>query len=377
MLIQCTKKLLDRMKVQPQPRIEENPLFSWHANLITMNRRQTVILMNDQSKYVIVLYGLKGKDFSKINEWIRQAIRNVFREEGIWEKIIDDYLHQAGDVVFTKTKDRSSVAKLNRACGDVQFFEDLLDPDSVIQSNISFEVSRTLVGDGKNDYFQPNEKLYQDLHQWTGEEIFSMKAVELKVTLMLDKYHVWRRLIVPLHRTFQQLHDIVQVAFSWQDYHLHEFYICDQTKPGKITSINHPSFTKEGYKPIVNLVCDEEAFAYPVDDVEMRMETGIKLSEYIPKSKVLRYNYDFGDNWRHRMDVLRVIDNYKLNHPVCLAGDGKAPPEDVGGEGGYEEFLRIIENPEDPDFVHMERWVIGQGFEEFDMERMNHMLKEK
>lgn len=27
MLIQCTKKLLDRLKVQPQPRIEENPLF--------------------------------------------------------------------------------------------------------------------------------------------------------------------------------------------------------------------------------------------------------------------------------------------------------------------------------------------------------------
>lgn len=377
MLIQCTKKLLNRLKIKPQPRIEENPLFSWHANLMTINRRQVVILVNDQSKYVIVLYGLKATDFSNIDERIKQAIRTVFQEEGIREDVIDDYLHQAGDVMFTKTKDRRSVARLSRTGIEIEFYENLINPDSMIQSDLSFQYSRSLIGDRNNDYFYPNEQLYKDMKQWADREIFCVKAVELNVTLMLDHHHVWRRLIVPLHRTFSQLHDILQVAFSWQDYHLHEFYVCDQTKSGVVTSINHPSYTEEGYEPIVNLVCDEEAFAYPKDDVEMRLETGVRLSEYIPKSKVLIYNYDFGDNWRHRIDVLRVIDNYKQNHPVCLGGDGKAPPEDVGGERGYDYFLEVIQNPEDPDFAHMERWVIGQGFEEFDIDRINRMLKMK
>jgi len=42
MLIQCTKKLLDVIERKPVAYEEENLLFSWHADLITLNRRKTV-----------------------------------------------------------------------------------------------------------------------------------------------------------------------------------------------------------------------------------------------------------------------------------------------------------------------------------------------
>lgn len=38
MLIQCTKKLLDHIKVKPATPEDKAPLFSWHANIITLNR---------------------------------------------------------------------------------------------------------------------------------------------------------------------------------------------------------------------------------------------------------------------------------------------------------------------------------------------------
>ena len=59
MLIQCTRKLLDKLDVKPKEAVEENSLFSWHANLIKLNRRNTVVLVNDKNRYVIVLTGLK------------------------------------------------------------------------------------------------------------------------------------------------------------------------------------------------------------------------------------------------------------------------------------------------------------------------------
>ena len=34
MLIQCTKKLLDELNSKPEGQVDEEPLFSWHANLI-------------------------------------------------------------------------------------------------------------------------------------------------------------------------------------------------------------------------------------------------------------------------------------------------------------------------------------------------------
>jgi len=63
MLIQCTKKLLDAIERKPVAYEEKNLLFSWHANLITLNRKKTVVLVNDKTRYAVVLYGLKAKDF--------------------------------------------------------------------------------------------------------------------------------------------------------------------------------------------------------------------------------------------------------------------------------------------------------------------------
>lgn len=37
-----------------------------------------------------------------------------------------------------------------------------------------------------------------------------------------------------------------------------------------------------------------------------------------------------------------VIFDYDKNYVCCIDGHGDAPPEDVGGEGGFEEFIIII-----------------------------------
>ena len=68
MQIRCTKKLLDTLKVVPEEMTEEDALFSWHANLLMINRRKVVVLMNDFSRYTVVLYGLKAKEFKNFNE---------------------------------------------------------------------------------------------------------------------------------------------------------------------------------------------------------------------------------------------------------------------------------------------------------------------
>jgi len=49
MLIHCTKKLLDELKIVLPVDEEESPLFSWHANIITFNRRKVLILVQDRS----------------------------------------------------------------------------------------------------------------------------------------------------------------------------------------------------------------------------------------------------------------------------------------------------------------------------------------
>ncbi len=371
MLIQCTKKLLNELGIKDETAAEDNPLFSWHAHLITLNRRKTVVLVNDLNRYVIVLYGLKAKNFDQFNEYILQGIRETLREEGVKEEIIERFLSDSGKISFVKTKNRVTVARMNKACDNVYFYQELLNENSIYNTELSKRVSRTLVGNGKNDYIRPCEEMYKDIENFAGEPIFSMKAAQLKVRLKLDKHNVWRQIIVPLNWTFPKLHEILQTVFGWKDCHLHEFYIFDE-----VPSTGMELYHDDGLKPIMNLVCDEEAFAYP-GKTEMKLEKDVKLSEFIPAYRRLRYTYDFGDNWEHDIEVEEVFDDYEVNHPICLAGEGNTPPEDVGGEYGFEEFLEILSNPKHPEHKHMTAWGEMKGYKDIDLEMVNRILKNK
>lgn len=372
MLIQCTKKLLDELNIKPETQAIEEPLFSWHANLITVNRRKTVVLMNDKNRYVIVLHGLKAKDFKELDKYIIQAITETFMEECIKEEIINKLINSSNNIIYTKTKDRSKVAQMNKSCETVYFFEDLLDKNNIIQTRISKRVSRSLVGDRLKEYIQPNEELYSDFRNFANRSIFSCRAAELEITLELENHNIWRKIILPINTPFEEFHKILQLVFGWKDYHLHEFYIYDMEKFDKDKSVNYSGYHKSGYKAILNLVCDEEAFYYP-DDIPMVLETGIRISDYLPTD--IKYNYDFGDNWQHYIEVVRIIDDYDKNYPVCIDWEGNPPPEDAGGEGGFHEFLEIIRDENHPEHDGTVNWSRFQGYEDFNIELVNRRLK--
>lgn len=48
---------------------------------------------------------------------------------------------------------------------------------------------------------------------------------QLKVKLKDVRPSVWRRLQVPSDMTFAELHRVLQIAFDWDDDHLHTFYV--------------------------------------------------------------------------------------------------------------------------------------------------------
>ena len=61
---------------------------------------------------------------------------------------------------------------------------------------------------------------------------------------------------------------------------------------------------------------------------------------------MLRYLYDMGDDWEHEIEFVGINEAYTSATPCCIMGVGDAPPEDVGGIGGYAEFRKILSDPE-------------------------------
>jgi hypothetical protein len=82
----------------------------------------------------------------------------------------------------------------------------------------------------------------------------------------------------------------------------------------------------------------------------------------------LRYDYDFGDGWEHKVELEKVIPfDPNITLPKCIKGRRACPPEDVGGTWGYEEFLNAIGDPSHPEHAEYVEWIGGT----FDSENFN------
>lgn len=366
MQIQATKKLLDQLpfSVEDIPEEDTDSLYSWHANLLIINRRKAVVLMHDQSRYIIVLYGLKAKDFKRMDVLLHEAVRQVFKAEGIADEVIEKYLESAGNMTFHKTKNRSMTARLKQACDHVWVYDEELTTTELVNVQVGKRASRFLVGDGRYPY----EELFKALGTLTDQPIFSTDVAVLDVSLALFTQTVSRKLMVPLTTTFQDFHRILQIAFNWQNSHLHEFYLYDESEAAQ-------SSARQMVRSKINIVMDEEAFEYGSPGVDMKLEAELTLADFIPTHMFIKYIYDFGDYWEHEIIVEEILTNQTISAPVCLEVEGIAPPEDCGGEPGFEQFMEIINNPSHSEHQEMKRWGRMQGYDEVDLDMINRLLE--
>jgi len=183
-------------------------------------------------------------------------------------------------------------------------------------------------------------------------------AVQIHVTLEDIEPPIWRRLVVPIPATLADLHRILQAAMGWTDSHLYQFEI-GGLRFGDIENLNQYRF--QG---------DAQAF----DASEVRLRDFIFQCNNQP---VFHYVYDFGDDWRHRVALEKLLS--LLPAPkvaTCVDGARCCPPEDVGGPPGYFEFLRVLITPE-PDEIeeqrHLKRWSGGK----FNPERFDVIKTDK
>jgi hypothetical protein len=187
----------------------------------------------------------------------------------------------------------------------------------------------------------------------------SNMAFQFKVQLAdITKPPVWRRLIVADNTTFEDFHNILQDAFGWDNYHLFNF-----------------SPMGWGSKPEIAVPHD--------DDYEQVTDaTTTELKDiFNTVGQKFTYMYDFGDDWRHKIELEEIHSNYHGQVPACLDGKGCCPPEDCGGVGGYEHLKQVLANPKDHEYKDMLSWLgLRKGSDwdvnEFNLNEVNEILSE-
>lgn len=174
----------------------------------------------------------------------------------------------------------------------------------------------------------------------------------LRIELREVEPLVWRRVLVPSDIRLPRLHRCLQIVMGWENAHLHCFDAGADARYG-------PDFAD-------------------LEDLGMRDERRIRLDMLLDDARrELLYEYDFGDDWQHRVVLERIDARGDLAaYPLCTAGEGACPPEDVGGPYGYADFLASLKDPRHEAHADNLRW-IGGVFDPagFDLNAVNRALR--
>jgi hypothetical protein len=174
------------------------------------------------------------------------------------------------------------------------------------------------------------------------------EIIQIKITLQDSEPPVWRRLLLPSSITFFGLHHILQITMGWKNAHLFDFRVGDYTI-GFVDS-NAPEDLADANEVTVDTLLSKE---------------GIKF----------HYNYDFGDDWQHLIEVEKISDPQpKQQYPTCIGGEMNCPPEDCGGIPGFENMLSILRDRTHPEFQDMYTWAGRYNPKKFNLAKINREL---
>ena len=189
--------------------------------------------------------------------------------------------------------------------------------------------------------------------------------LELEVSLAQIDPPPWRRFLLRKNCCLHELHDTIQRACGWLDYHLYAF--------------REPTGERNPHaEPAIAL----SPFDEPLDPEENAPNAcSVPMREWLqPRWRTrLLYIYDFGDDWLHHVTCLGERQLTGTTRRYTLDGARAFPPEDCGGPPGYEECVRAaslsdaqiarIEDPfEREELATRKEWLGDWDPEHFDLE---------
>lgn len=339
LIVRGTKKFRDRVR-GPAIGVDVvagSTLGEWFATALFW-RPHAALLVNERTLVPVVMPLAPA---ASALDRIPAAIEAVLRAHGVRDEFVAAEVAAMAEVRLGPTNNRSVLGVMNEftELGTAYWQRGLRD-----YVELSLELSRVPLGPLRAREGAPDLELAAHAGSSTPRATRRHLRVvpppaptgtvfQLKATILETSPPVWRRVLVPADVTLDGLHEIVQAAFGWWNYHLHEFEI-GRSRYG----VPDPD---DDWDP-------------PLD------ERDVRLDSVATEGSRFRYTYDFGDDWGHQIVVEKVFPaDPTLQVPACVDGRRACPPEDCGGPWGYQELLTILGDPDHPERSARLEWIGG------------------
>ncbi|WP_020606075.1 plasmid pRiA4b ORF-3 family protein [Spirosoma spitsbergense] len=181
----------------------------------------------------------------------------------------------------------------NRQAGNYAYFDEYQDDDERVNINAFADVFRTLLDEPDLLSLYPINPNPPTGVYWIRAELPALK--------------VSRTIELPTDMTLEDLHEMIQQAFDFDNDHLFKFCM----------NLRNPYRGEQYYDPRPEAGWSD---GYPADDVSL---ASLNLYE----GQQFLYIFDFGDRWDFKITVVRHLPDERTDNPRIVEAVGEAPAQ--------------------------------------------------
>lgn len=160
--------------------IADNPLSGWHANLLTLQRRNCVLLVHDATRFALFIKGLVKADFAHFDRYFADALINTLLKLGATEHQLDAAVARLAPCRFDTHCSRSVQGTMNQMKAGIEhmlWYDDgKLDAISSYRTGV-WLAERPCTVKGVKDFIWPKAAMLALLSQ-LEQEILSQKTTK-------------------------------------------------------------------------------------------------------------------------------------------------------------------------------------------------------
>ncbi len=113
----CTGKVQKEFKLKPNELSKilepDSTLGNWYVNISTIDRRKTLLFMNEKTLLSFILYGVKKSNITNIHEVFLKALNQLLLIEGVDYPEINKLNNEYFNLEYTKTNNKSILGNMN------------------------------------------------------------------------------------------------------------------------------------------------------------------------------------------------------------------------------------------------------------------------
>lgn len=135
MNIRITNKMKEKFKIVLTDENDNDVerFESWHANIFTFQRKTGIIMMNDLTRYGVILFGIKRSDINNLGELIKEQLKRNMKSDGFDDLSIQKLIRSIGNISYNKTNDRSILGQIKDNLFALGFY---IDPEETLTEEV-------------------------------------------------------------------------------------------------------------------------------------------------------------------------------------------------------------------------------------------------